>query len=232
MIPMPAGLVRGLWRAVECPSMTIGGCLSSRRTFSTLMELWTRLWSLFQSLRQCAVCVCVRKCTCACVSNVNVCVFHFSQLKTWFLVLFPRKCSCLQSRKKTKSQSLLIHIYLCYTGSLTWQKLLPHPLFPVNNANKTALICSTFTTFSDLWPVSSMFACVCVCARSRRVFNVHGACLRDVKNVEQNKHVGFLWAKMYTHVYTAMQWKSAWLKAWVMCKELQHHQICLVNLTV
>lgn len=102
MIPMPAGLVRGLWRAVECPSMTIGGCLSSRRTFSTLMELWTRLWSLFQSLRQCYVCVCVHICTCACVSNVNVRVFHFSQLKSRFFVLFPRKCSGLQSRKNSK----------------------------------------------------------------------------------------------------------------------------------
>lgn len=69
MIPMPAGLVRGLWRAVECPSMTIGGCLSSRRTFSTLMELWTRLWSLFQSLRQWSVCVCLHMPACMCESS-------------------------------------------------------------------------------------------------------------------------------------------------------------------
>lgn len=49
MISMQAGLVQGLWRAVECPSMTIGGCFSSRRTFSSLMELWTRLSLLFQT---------------------------------------------------------------------------------------------------------------------------------------------------------------------------------------
>lgn len=154
MIPMPAGLVRGLWRAVECPSMTIGGCLSSRRTFSTLMELWTRLRSLFQSPRPCSVCACAR------ASHVDG-VFPSRRENLDFLFLFLKVPVPPKAGNKAKLQSLLIHKYLCYTGSLTWQLELPHPLFPVNNANKTALVCSTFTR---RWFV----ACepgVCACAR-------------------------------------------------------------------
>lgn len=89
--------------------------------------------------------------------------FTLVKRKPEFLFLFLKTVS----RKKAKLQSLLMHKYLCYTGSLTWQLLLPHPLFPVNNANKTALICSTFTTFSDLWPVSSVCVCARVCVRAR-----------------------------------------------------------------
>lgn len=49
-----------------------------------------------------------------------------------------------------------------------------------------------------------MCVCVCVlvrvCARAEGFVIVHGACLRDVKNVQQNKYLGFLRAKMYTHL--------------------------------
>lgn len=69
MIPMPAGLAQGLWRAVECPSMTIGGCFSSRRTFSSLMELWMRPRSSVSGLEAKPY---VSKCEC-----VNLCV-HFT----------------------------------------------------------------------------------------------------------------------------------------------------------
>lgn len=44
-----------------------------------------------------------------------------------------------------------------------------------------------------------MRACVCVHVVGEFVI-VHGACLRDMKNVEQNKYFGFLRDKMYTHL--------------------------------
>lgn len=43
--------------------------------------------------------------------------------------------------------------------------------------------------------------CVCGCMHVvGELVIVHGACLRDVKNVEQNKYLGLFGAKMYTHL--------------------------------
>lgn len=79
---MPAGLAQGLRRAVECPTMTTGGCFSSRRTFRSLMELWTRTPSSVSG-PEAKECVCVHKCEC-----VNVCM-RFTSYKALKVVALP-----------------------------------------------------------------------------------------------------------------------------------------------
>lgn len=165
MISMPKGLVQGLWRAMECPSMTIGGCLSSWRTFSSLMELWTRPWSPFQALRRCCACVFV----CASV-NVSMCV-HFTLVRAWLLVALRNISVSLNHERSTITNSPSTHKHICITHFNLAEKKPPPPLFPVNNANKMTLICSTLTTFSDLWPVC-VSPCTCVQWESLLFFQI------------------------------------------------------------
>lgn len=96
-----------------------------------------------------------------------VCTFYLQQdliacCLAHILVSLKHRQSTIMNFPLTNTQTHShTHTYFCYTNSPAWQELLSRLLFLANNANKTALICSTFTTFSDLWRVS---LCVCVFA--------------------------------------------------------------------